>query len=108
MGAFGPKRVLFNEDGLATPPYNMVSNEYTLLDLTDLVFIDPVSTGYSRALPGEDVKQFYGVEEDVKWMGSLFDCSQPGLKGGIPQNSLQEKATGAPALRCFHSTFKRL
>lgn len=66
MGVFGPRRVLLDDDGLAYPPYQLVDNEYSLLDTTDLVFIDPVSTGYSRAAPGEDAKQFHGVEEDVK------------------------------------------
>ena len=49
MGTFGPKRVLMDEQGNALPPpYKLVDNEYSLLDATDLVFIDPVSTGYSR------------------------------------------------------------
>lgn len=66
LGTFGPRRVDFDENGYANPPYYLVDNEYSLLDKTDLVFIDPVSTGYSRAYPGEDVKQFHGVEEDIK------------------------------------------
>jgi len=48
---------------LLPPPYKLVDNEYSLLDMTDLVFIDPVSTGYSRAVPGEAPKQFHGIEE---------------------------------------------
>ena len=44
------------------PPFKLVNNEYSLLTDTDLVFIDPVSTGYSRAAPGEEAKQFHGVE----------------------------------------------
>ncbi len=66
LGTFGPRRVDFDENGYANPPYHLVDNEYSLLDKTDLVFIDPVSTGFSRASPGEDVKQFHGVEEDIK------------------------------------------
>jgi carboxypeptidase C (cathepsin A) len=66
IGAFGPKRVLLSEKGYGLQPYHLVENEYSLLDATDLVFIDPVSTGYSRPSPGEDAKQFHGVEEDVK------------------------------------------
>lgn len=72
MGAFGPKRVNFNELGVATPPYSTIPNDYSILDLTDLVFIDPVSTGYSRPTPGEDAKQFYGVDEDVKWIAEFI------------------------------------
>ena len=50
MGLLGPKRVKLRDDGFAVPPpYQLVENEYSLLDETDLVFIDPVGTGYSRA-----------------------------------------------------------
>lgn len=66
LGAFGPRRVVFSEDGKAVaPPYRLVDNQATLLDRTDLVFIDPVSTGYSRPAPGQDAKQFHGVQEDI-------------------------------------------
>ena len=67
LGALGPQRVLFEEKGMRTaPPYHLVANEATLLNLTDLIFIDPVSTGFSRAAPGVEAKQFHGVQEDVK------------------------------------------
>src|SRR5262249_32196241 len=48
MGAFGPKRVVYrdNEGHAAAPPYKLQDNEYSILDSTDLVFIDPVTTGY--------------------------------------------------------------
>ncbi|HUG44191.1 MAG TPA: peptidase S10, partial [Acidobacteriota bacterium] len=73
MGAFGPKRVLMQEEGHALPPpYGLVDNEHSLLDLTDLVFIDPPSTGYSRSAPSEDPKQFHGVEEDIEWVGEFI------------------------------------
>jgi carboxypeptidase C (cathepsin A) len=66
MGAFGPKRVRLQESGEPyPPPYQLLDNEYTLLDLVDLVFIDPVSTGFSRAAPGVDPKKFHGVQEDL-------------------------------------------
>jgi carboxypeptidase C (cathepsin A) len=67
LGIFGPKRVNINDDGLSVDlPYHLVDNPSSILDVTDLVFIDPVSTGYSRAAPGEDAKQFHGVDEDVQ------------------------------------------
>lgn len=66
LGVLGPKRVYMNENGDALPPYRLIDNEFSLLDTTDLVFIDPVSTGYSRAIPPEDAKNFHGVEEDIK------------------------------------------
>lgn len=66
LGVLGPKRVFMNENGDALPPYHLVDNEFSLLDTTDLVFIDPVSTGFSRAIPPEEAKNFHGVEEDIK------------------------------------------
>jgi len=73
MGIMGPKRVLFTDNGdLLPPPYSYVDNEYSWLDKTDLVFIDPVGTGYSRAVTGENEKQFYGYVEDIQSMGEAI------------------------------------
>lgn len=67
MGIMGPKRVLMSDNGdVLPPPYRYVDNEYSWLDQTDMVFIDPVSTGYSRAVTGENEKQFHGYEEDLQ------------------------------------------
>jgi carboxypeptidase C (cathepsin A) len=66
MGLLGPRRVVLEEDGSPLPPpYKLQDNEHSLLDETDLVFIDPVSTGYSRAVKPEDAKKFHGVREDI-------------------------------------------
>jgi carboxypeptidase C (cathepsin A) len=66
LGLLGPQRVKLKDDGGALPPpYQLVENEYSLLDETDLVFIDPVGTGYSRAAKPEEAKKFYGVKEDT-------------------------------------------
>ena len=73
LGAFGPRRVEMGDAGaLLPPPYRLVDNQYSLLDITDLVFIDPVSTGYSRAVPGEAPKQFHGIEEDIESVGDFI------------------------------------
>lgn len=65
MGTLGPKRVVLDADGKPTPPpYKFADNEYSLLDLTDLVFIDPVSTGYSRAIPENTARNFHGLDQD--------------------------------------------
>ncbi|MHC5004683.1 MAG: S10 family serine carboxypeptidase-like protein, partial [Planctomycetota bacterium] len=73
LGVFGPRRVLMSEEGQPIgPPYALVDNEHSILDLTDLVFIDPVTTGYSRAAEGEDPKQFHGVDEDVESVGEFI------------------------------------
>ena len=62
----GPRRVKLGDDGSAVPPpYKLQDNEFSLLDETDLVFIDPVSTGYSRAIPVKEAKKFHGLHEDA-------------------------------------------
>ena len=73
LGLLGPQRVLMDEEGgPLPPPFQLVNNEYSLLDITDLVFIDPVSTGYSRPVPGEDAKQFHGVTQDIESVGEFI------------------------------------
>lgn len=73
MGAFGPRRVAMTDDGQpAPPPARLVDNEGSLIDLTDLVFIDPVSTGYSRAAEEKNAKQFHGVQEDLQSVGEFI------------------------------------
>ncbi len=73
LGAFGPRRVLLSEVGASLkPPARLVDNEWSLLDVTDLVFIDPVSTGYSRAAEAKDAKKFHGVQEDVHSVGDFI------------------------------------
>ncbi|HXR90168.1 MAG TPA: hypothetical protein VN750_07795, partial [Steroidobacteraceae bacterium] len=65
MGAFGPQRVV-TEDHAHSPaaPYQLVNNEYSLLDASDLVFIDAPGTGFSRVTPGAE-KDFLGADQDV-------------------------------------------
>jgi carboxypeptidase C (cathepsin A) len=70
MAAFSPRRAALPPDGKLTgsPPYAIVDNPYTLLDVTDLVFIDPIGTGYSRLLSTGKPEDFYGVIEDGRSM----------------------------------------
>jgi carboxypeptidase C (cathepsin A) len=73
LGVLGPKRVLLDDDGHAPqPPYRLVENAHSLLDATDLVFIDPVSTGYSRPVPGEKAKEFHGFKKDIETVGDFI------------------------------------
>lgn len=73
LGAFGPRRVQMGDVGnLAAPPYGLVENEQSLLDVTDLLFIDPVDTGYSRAVPGVAPREFHGLEEDIQSVGEFI------------------------------------
>lgn len=67
LGMLGPKRIKLPDDASSlAPPYELVSNPYSLLDVTDLVFIDPVSTGFSRPAKGEDKGQFHGYQQDLE------------------------------------------
>jgi carboxypeptidase C (cathepsin A) len=68
LGAFGPKKVELDSEGMPVgpPPGRLVNNPYSVLDVTDLVFIDPVQTGFSRPAPGEDPKQFIGFSNDAE------------------------------------------
>ena len=67
MGALGPKRVEMGAEGeQPVPPYHLVDNEDTALRFTDLVFIDPVTTGFSRNAPGENPAQFHSFDGDLE------------------------------------------
>lgn len=73
MGMLGPQRVNIPDDATTpAPPYHIEPNPFSLLDVTDLVFIDPVSTGYSRPAEGEDLKQFHGYQEDLTSVGQFI------------------------------------
>jgi len=67
MGALGPKRVVLQSTGFMPPaPYRMEDNPYTLLDKSDLVLVDAIGTGYSRAATPELTKKFLGVQGDIE------------------------------------------
>lgn len=73
LGVLGPRRVdMPADDSTPAPPYQLIDNEYSILDKTDLVFIDPVSTGYSRPAPDEEAKQFHGLEPDIESVGEFI------------------------------------
>ena len=67
MGALGPKRVVLQPDGFMPPaPYHMAENPHTLLDKSDLVLVDAIGTGFSRAANVELAKKFWGVKGDIE------------------------------------------
>jgi carboxypeptidase C (cathepsin A) len=73
MGILGPRRVVINDAGFAAPPpSNRVPNEYSIIDVTDLVMIDPVGTGYSRPLGEAKGEQFWGVDQDIESVGAFI------------------------------------
>jgi carboxypeptidase C (cathepsin A) len=73
LGLLGPRRVLSGDvDALQPPPYGLADNAQTLLRHSDLVFIDPVSTGYSRAVKGEKPTDFHGYGGDIASVGEVI------------------------------------
>lgn len=73
LGLFGPRRIVMGDAGeLAGPPYGLSDNAETLLATADLVFIDPVSTGYSRTANGEKADEFHGYARDLDSIGELI------------------------------------
>lgn len=73
LGALGPKRVkMLDDGGMPEPPYRLVENEQTWLDATDLVFIDPVGTGYSRVTKADAGRRFFGLQGDIASVGEFI------------------------------------
>lgn len=93
LGAVGPKRVKMGPEGeVPQPPYELLSNPHSWLAFTDLVFIDPVSTGYSRPAENEGKEQFHGLDEDANWMSDF-----------IRLYVTREKRWGSPKFLCGES-----
>ncbi len=73
LGLLGPRRVRLTFEGdMPQPPFDLADNPFSLLDKTDLVFIDPVSTGYSRPVEGEKAKPFHGLKRDIESVGDFI------------------------------------
>jgi carboxypeptidase C (cathepsin A) len=73
LGGLGPRRAKVNPDGsLPPPPFELGANEHTILPACDLVFIDPVATGFSRAAKDEKPEQFFGKDPDIAAMAEFI------------------------------------
>ena len=69
----GPRRIVLTDNGYGMPaPYSIIDNESSFLDTADLVFVDAISTGYSRPAPGENTAQFYGVVQDATYFSDFI------------------------------------
>ncbi|WP_120717659.1 S10 family peptidase [Tsuneonella amylolytica] len=92
MGAFGPKRVAIPSDAKddGGPPYPILDNPDSLLDVTDLVFIDPVGTGFSHTIGDTKGSEYWGVTKDAKsvaqvirqWLDKNGRWNSPKFLGG--------------------------
>ena len=94
LGILGPRRIDIPGDGTAPiqPPARLIDNEFSILDACDLVFIDPVSTGYSRAEEGANPKDFHGLESDIESVGDF-------IRAWVTEN----KRWGSPKYLCGES-----
>jgi carboxypeptidase C (cathepsin A) len=73
MGILGPRRVVVNDQGYAPPPPSeRVANAYSILDVTDIVMIDPIGTGFSKPLGDAKGADFWGVDQDIKSVGQFI------------------------------------
>jgi carboxypeptidase C (cathepsin A) len=99
LGMLGPKRAELDSDGgRLRPPARLIANPYSLLDVTDLVFIDPVSTGFSRPAKGEPKKQFHGYDEDINSVAQfIHDYTTKYGRWGSPKFLMGESYGGLRA-----------
>jgi len=73
MGILGPRRVVVSDPAYSPPPPSQrVDNEFSVLDVTDLVMIDPVGTGFSKPLGEAKGADFWGVDQDIKSVGAFI------------------------------------
>ncbi len=73
MGYTGPRRVVYDDDGFALrPPSNLEDNPESILDVADIVYIDPIATGFSRMLEGEELHKYHGTMSDIQSVGEFI------------------------------------
>jgi len=99
LGMLGPNRVKFSDDTQRPrPPHQLAANPHSLLDTTDLVFIDPVSTGFSRPVKGQKRQQFHGYGDDINSVGQfIHDYTTRFGRWGSPKFLLGESYGGLRA-----------
>jgi Carboxypeptidase C (cathepsin A) len=68
LGYTGPHRVKIDEEGYPIQPYGIEDNPHSLLDVTDLVYVEPVNTGYSRPVGDTPANRFFGINNDLKYL----------------------------------------
>lgn len=73
LGYTGPKQLIIDSEGYPVQPYGVRDNPHSILDVADIVFVNPVNTGFSRMVEGADREQFFGVNEDVRYLADWID-----------------------------------
>jgi len=73
LGYTGPRRVVYDDEGFAIiPPGTLEDNPHAILDVADIVYIDPVATGYSRMVEGQDLHRYHGTQADIESVGEFI------------------------------------
>jgi carboxypeptidase C (cathepsin A) len=73
VGFTAPRRVTYDDDGfMVRPPFAVSDNDQSIIDVADIVYIDPVGTGFSRMAQGQDPHRFHGISEDIAAMGDFI------------------------------------
>jgi carboxypeptidase C (cathepsin A) len=111
MGVFGPIITKVDSDAKSDDggaPYPLVNNNYALLDLTDLVFIDPVGTGYSTIIGKGKVEDYWGLTEDANSIALLCGNGLQKTRDGIPQNILRAKVLGPREQQAWRLLLKKM
>ena len=73
MGFTGPRRVVYDDKGfMVQPPFRLHDNEHSIIDVADIVYIDPAGTGFSKMAPGQDPHKFHGVADDIAAMADFI------------------------------------
>ncbi len=73
IGYTGPRFLRIDAEGFPVQPYGVTDNEHSILDVADIVYVDPVNTGFSRILGDAEREQFFGVNEDIAYLASWID-----------------------------------
>ncbi|MGQ0561026.1 MAG: S10 family peptidase [Gemmatimonadota bacterium] len=73
LGYTGPRFLNIDEEGFPVQPYGVRENPHSILDVADIVYVDPVNTGFSRILGGAKREQFFGVNEDVAYLAKWIE-----------------------------------
>ena len=88
MGSFAPRHVQMGDEGFQpAPPYHLVDNESSLIDATDMVFVDAISTGYSRTVDGVNPTPFHGQQGDLRAFGDFINEYLKHLRAAGPRRS---------------------
>ncbi len=73
LGYTSPKRLKISDEGFPVQPYGVEDNSHSILDVADIVYVNPVNTGFSRILNDGEPEQFFGVNEDLKYLADWID-----------------------------------